>query len=921
MNSLHSKTKSLLGCFAALLCSTSIVMAEPIKLAMQGSSDYRIVIRQNPTKVDTMAAEELSTFIEQASGVKLPVVTDAATPTAAEIVLGNTNRLGLKALPAALQPRTNDGFVIYPQNKKLFILGNVRRSALYGVYDFLEQEVGVRFLSPDLTHVPKSATLRIDVQSRKFDPDFEHRSLHLANPQWSLRQRLNGSDGIKSIDVHLGGTAFIRPKFVHTFGLLMPPEKYFAKHPEYYALHKGKRVPADYNGVGGQLCLTNVDVQEIVSKTAKEWLEDHAKDKRFYDEDEQTLVSISINDNSIVCECPNCQKVNEEEGSNQGTLIRMVNHVAQEVEKEYPNARIETLGGYSEGSNLPKTRPRHNVLIRFATGSEDMMRPITDEKNRQAAAQLKAWAKLSPVIYTWNYHTVIANHFKPFPDLKYLGEHVRFQREHNVKGYFSESTRSRRAAFQDLRNYVLSRTLWRPELDTRKLVEEYCNLSYGPAAKHILQYVDMIDEYARAQNKSLYWTDGTNVDRIVYEYPFLLEMNALLQVAEDAAPDAVTKDRIVREHRLGLWYLILERGLSGEAGGTITLPIEWRFKKDPQEAGTRETWYEKPDFDDWEKIRVDRFWTAQGHNYHGTAWYGLNFEIKTEQAGRIKALSFGAVDGTHDLYLDGELVHQRHDEPGKTWNIPFTVTLKAPLPAGKHTLAMRVSKDRMAAGIWQPVRMRDPQAGLPEEVQAAAKRFLEVAPTDPILLQMKGWEAPRQEEIGEFVKRVNWMLRQNENPGRGTVQPAAMLPNTHKTYSAIDDPATQTGQAVVQNADRDWTLGQSVSWYITEHLKQAVKNGEKLQLKVRVRLDRKNGTGAAFRFGYATYNRDWSGQAVDEMAVTAQAVSGDEWQWFTLPNPVKYVESERGTVAYVRSENNPEGVGKVYVDAFVLERQ
>ncbi len=894
-------------------------MAQSLQLASNGRSEYRIVVRQNPTKVDTLAAQELVSFFEQSTGVKLPVVTDDVAAMPEEIVLGETNRLKLNAIPANLQPQTKDGFVIYLQNKKLFILGKVRRGTLYGVYDFLEQELGVRFLSPDLTHVPKHSTLQVGVKSRKYDPDFEHRNLHLADPQWSLRQRLNGSDGVKGIDVHLGGTAFIRPKFVHTFGMLVPPEKYFAEHPEYYALHEGKRVAADYSGVGGQLCLANPAVQDIMVQTAKEWLKNYTSDNRFYDADEQALVSISVNDNGIICECELCANVNREEGSTQGTLIRAVNKVAQAIEGDYPNARIETLGGYSLGSGLPKTKPHRNVLIRFATDDWDMLQPSTADTNRAATARIKAWAQFSPVIYTWNYNTVIANHYKPYPNLTNLGDQVRFQRDHNVKGYFSESTRSRRAAFQDLRNYVLARTLWRPDLDSRKLVEEYCNLSYGPAAKHILQYVDTIDRHARAQNKTLLWTDGTRVDNIVYEYPFVLEMNALLQAAEDAAPDAATKERIVREHRLATWYLMLEKALAGEVGSAITLPTEWRFKKDPQQVGAREAWFKKANFEDWEKILVDRFWTAQGHDYHGTAWYGLNFEVQPEQGNRIKTLQFSGVDGTHDLYLDGELIHQRHEEPGETWNLPFTVNLKTALSAGKHTLAMRVSKDRMAAGIWQPVRMSDPKAGLPQEVLTAAGRFLEIAPTDPVLLPIKGWEAPRQEHVSDFAKRVQWMLRQNENPGGGTVQPAAMLTNEHKTYAVIADPATPTGQAVVQSADRDWTLGQSVSWPITERLKQAAKNGEELQLKVRVRLDRKNSTGAAFRFGYATYNHDWSGQAVDEMAVTAQAMLGDEWQWFTLPNPVKYVESERGTVAYVRSENNPEGVGKVYVDSFVLE--
>ena len=923
LNLLISTLTKVLCCLTVLLGLSCAVKAETFQLTSGGHSDYRIVIPSNADDLDNLAAQELADFLQQMTGVKLPVTKDNVPATAHEIVLGATNRLALNAIPAKLQPQTRDGFVLYPQNKKLFIMGKIKRGTLYGVYDFLEQELGIRFLTPDLTHVPQHKDLTVNVSSRMFDPAFEHRNLHLANAQWSVRQRLNGSDRSKSIDTHLGGTAFIRPKFVHTFGLLVPPEKYFDAHPEYYALHNGKRIPAALSGTSGQLCLSNPDVQKIIIATTREWLAKHAADQRFYDPDELMLVSISVNDNSIVCECPNCEAINGEEKSLQGTLIRMVNTVADAIENEYPNARIETLGGYGAKTGVPqKTKPHHNVLIRFATGDVDMLQPMNHANNKEASAKFAAWEKVSPVIYTWNYHTAINNHMKPYPDLTYLGDFVRYQLAHNVKGYFSESTSDRRAAFQDLRLYVLSRTLWRPELKTRELIEEYCNLSYGSAAQYILQYIDTIEEHARMQNKQLHWTDASSINGIVYDYPFLLKLNQILEAAETSAPDEKTRDRIVREHRLGLWYLIIGRGLTGEAGGSIALPIEWHFKEDPHEVGQKEKWFTEQEFNNWEKILTDRSWTVQGHDYHGTAWYSVTFNIGDDQADRIKTLQFGAVDGTHDLYLDGELVHQRHEDPAKTWNLPFVVTLENGLSVGKHTLVMRVHKASHAAGIWQPVRLLDPHAGLPNEVVVAAERFLQIAPSDPVLSQLKGWHAPQSEEITEFVKKVRWMLQQNapsDRPQGSVMQPAAILPNTHKTHTVIDEAKATTGSAVMQTADRKWTQGQSISWNITPRIKAAHESGQLFKLRVRVRLDHKDSTGPAFRFGYAIRNENWSGHSVDEEIVAAEETSGDEWQWFTLTAPIKYVESARGMIAFVRAENNPQGVGKIYVDSFELE--
>jgi hypothetical protein len=49
--------------------------------------------------------------------------------------------------------------------------------------------------------------------------------------------------------------------FVHTFAAIIPTEKYFESHPEYFGLVKGKR---QGGMIGGQLCLTNPEALEYL---------------------------------------------------------------------------------------------------------------------------------------------------------------------------------------------------------------------------------------------------------------------------------------------------------------------------------------------------------------------------------------------------------------------------------------------------------------------------------------------------------------------------------------------------------------------------------------------------------------------------------------------------------------------------------
>lgn len=138
------------------------------------------------------------------------------------------------------------------------------------------------------------------------------------------------------------------------------------------------------------------------------------------------------------------------------------------------------------------------------------------------------------------------------------------------------------------------------------------------------------------------------------------------------------------------------------------LPLDWSFRIDPADKGVEQQWFDSG-LDNWQPIRTDDFWTNQGYDYHGIAWYKTEFNIPKDKAAAVKrsgnlVLHFGAVDGTADIYLDSVKIGEQKREPAIMWDKEFVV----PLPddfaiEGKHTLAVRVRKDGYAAGIWKPV--------------------------------------------------------------------------------------------------------------------------------------------------------------------------------------------------------------------------
>ncbi len=137
-------------CFAAA-CSGVARSADAaggngLTLADVGQTSCTIVIGEEAPEGVRYAAQELADCLKQMTGVDFETIGDGAPKSAHEIVLGPTNRKSLADLPPQRRPQVLEGFAILPEQGSLYILGNSTRGTLYGVYDWLEQDLGVRFL-------------------------------------------------------------------------------------------------------------------------------------------------------------------------------------------------------------------------------------------------------------------------------------------------------------------------------------------------------------------------------------------------------------------------------------------------------------------------------------------------------------------------------------------------------------------------------------------------------------------------------------------------------------------------------------------------------------------------------------------------------------------------------------------------------
>jgi hypothetical protein len=321
-------------------------------------------------------------------------------------------------------------------------------------------------------------------------PALEYRDINGAgstNAYFALRNKFNGQ--CSEITPELGGKITYYP-FVHTFNTLIPPEKYFDSHPEYFSLVNGKRLKERT-----QLCLTNPDVKRLAVEAVEKWINGHP---------EATIFSVSQNDWHNPCDCDECRKLDGAEGSRAGSLIHFVNHIAEAIEKKHPKAIIDTLA-YQYTRTPPKhVRPRPNVCVRLCSIECCFFHPLrvdtdihTEDNKESFQKNLEAWSRVSDRLYIWDYVVHFGHYLLPWPNFRVLADNIRFFIENHAKGVFEEAavTEFGGTEFLELRAWVLGKLLWNPYQDTDKLVNEFMTGYYRSAADPIREYFYMIHEH------------------------------------------------------------------------------------------------------------------------------------------------------------------------------------------------------------------------------------------------------------------------------------------------------------------------------------------------------------------------------------------------------------------------------------------
>jgi hypothetical protein len=342
--------------------------------------------------------------------------------------------------------------------------------------------VGVRWWTSTESFIPKKPDLSVPDLDTTYVPPLRYREAYYrdvmgkASP-FAAHLKLNGHH--QGIPEELGGH-YSLIGWCHTFYGLVPPQAHFAAHPEWFSLIKGKRTTNN-----AQLCLTNEAMRQELVRDAL---------ARIAKSPAAGMISISQNDCLNPCECERCAVVVAEEGSQSGPLIRVVNAVAADIAKEYPDFLVETLA-YQYTRKPPKvTKPAKNVIVRLCSIEADFARPLSGDTNKAFGDDLRGWAAIAPNLFVWNYVTNFANYLVPHPNISPIADDLRFFTANRVIGVFQQGDALNPGGgdFSQLRTWLHAKLLWDPSRDQRALTNEFINGYYGPGGPYLFKYLDLV---------------------------------------------------------------------------------------------------------------------------------------------------------------------------------------------------------------------------------------------------------------------------------------------------------------------------------------------------------------------------------------------------------------------------------------------
>jgi len=515
-----------------------------LTLVQDGKARARIVVGGDVAPSAKFAAKELQTYVQKATGATLPMAESLRDDGIVEIVVGDgkiSRSLGVNAKGLG-----RDAFRIKTIGKRIVILGrddpranvesrlktlgssttHYEHATLFGVYEFLERFMGVRWYLPiDIGEiVPKTKTLSIPIVNITEGPNKIGRYIHIMYgaddkddppPKTTRGGYWPGFTGReKTAFNRRRGLWFLRLRHQtqymsgapHTMPILISPKQYSKSNPEFFALTKdGKRNYSHH-------CYTNPGMIKTLIGHAEACFGGKPASSRGlanwgsmrFDCISGKAFHIAPSDGYVPCFCKTCQAFRASLGPNvdpEGELVwSAMIKVANAVGKTFPDCYI-SVHAYGPLGSPPKRKVPRNIFV-GPIGASGPYSEFKSDHRRMELERIAAWNKaITKKQYGGFYHYPLWGGWENgryFWDKSICGSVPRafascYKRYADIGLGTYCYLMSHRIAYDHLNIYMFYKYHWNPHRDVDALLNEYYTLFYGPAAPQMKNFWEEVE--------------------------------------------------------------------------------------------------------------------------------------------------------------------------------------------------------------------------------------------------------------------------------------------------------------------------------------------------------------------------------------------------------------------------------------------
>lgn len=441
--------------------------------------NYRICVPDKPSDIESMAAKELSSYLERTFTEKIRL-NGSDEPLLFSVGF---------APEATGFSKEKDGFVssgfgVFCRGRAILLTGlddpgvrpcsGYEEGTLLSVYYFLRRYTGLEIYAPDPVHGEKLGS----------DPELQLPPEDKPVFSFSIRGIGTSFTDISRREMAL----YARKQLCHNFywsnanvyyTVLNRWGKRFKDQPEMLGLHRGKRVSISYPY--HLPCLTNPEVKEVILKDILEMIRQKKRKDRL-------VLRIFSDAGFHRCECENCAKVLSDDDYFYGFILS----VWDEVKKHYPETRLFLQEKGSSHNSPPSAGDLTGVVVDIASGFPEKVDYRKNQaifrkwQERGALPTIRLYIRYPmwgdcPII---NPHDVAAN-FRAMKGFA-IGQRI------SDCSFYAKNPIP--YAFASLTNYVHVNCLLNADADPDILIRKFCTFMYPGAAEEMIAFYDWMEK-------------------------------------------------------------------------------------------------------------------------------------------------------------------------------------------------------------------------------------------------------------------------------------------------------------------------------------------------------------------------------------------------------------------------------------------